>query len=100
MSHFDTRARAPASAFSNSDAAPADGHWLSYGIIPEADYVALELSPNMRDLASTRLAARRTRLQLLDQDIDASLPEGPFDLVVSFFAIHHLEKPVRQVRCP
>jgi ubiquinone/menaquinone biosynthesis C-methylase UbiE len=48
---------------------------------PEADYVALEFSPNMRDLASTRLAAHRTRLQLLDQDIDASLPEGPFDLV-------------------
>ena len=64
---------------------------------PEADYVALEFSPNMRDLASTRLAAHRTRLQLLDQDIDASLPEGPFDLVVSFFAVHHVENKQRLV---
>lgn len=39
----------------------------------------------MRHLAATRLAAHRTQLQLLDQDLSASLPEGPFDLVVSFF---------------
>ena len=34
---------------------------------------------------------------LLDQDLDASLPEGPFDLVVSFFAIHHVENKPRLI---
>lgn len=62
------------------------GEWASafFRNHPEADYVAVEFSPNMRDLAATRLAAHRTRLRLLDQDLSASLPEGPFDLVVSF----------------
>jgi tRNA (cmo5U34)-methyltransferase len=65
------------------------GEWASafFRNHPEADYVAVEFSPKMRDLAATRLAAHRTRLQLLDQDLSAPLPEGPFDLVVSFFAI-------------
>lgn len=64
---------------------------------PEADYAGVELSPNMRDLAAARLAAYRTRMRLLDQDLNASLPEGPFDLVVSFFAIHHVENKQRLV---
>src|SRR5687768_2032453 len=64
---------------------------------PEADYVAVEFLPNMRDLASTRLATYKTRLQLLDQDLNASLPKGLFDLVVSFFAIHHVENKQRLV---
>ena len=51
----------------------------------------------MRERAATRLAAHRTRLQLLDQDLSASLPAGPFDLVVSFFAIHHVENKQRLV---
>jgi ubiquinone/menaquinone biosynthesis C-methylase UbiE len=75
------------------------GEWASAFLHnhPEADYVAVEFSPNMRDLAATRLAAHRTRLQLLDQDVSASLPEGPFDLVVSFFAIHHVQNKQRRV---
>jgi tRNA (cmo5U34)-methyltransferase len=75
------------------------GEWASafFRSHPEADYVAVEFSPNMRDVAATRLAAHRTRLQLLDQDLSASLPEGPFDLVVSFFAIHHVENKQRLV---
>jgi tRNA (cmo5U34)-methyltransferase len=64
---------------------------------PETDYVAVEFSPNMRDLAATRLAAHRTRLRLLDQDLSAALPKGPFDLVVSFFAIHHVENKQRLI---
>jgi tRNA (cmo5U34)-methyltransferase len=74
------------------------GEWASAFLRnhPEADYVAIEFSPNMRDLASTRLAAH-TRLRLLDQDLNTSLPEGPFDLVVSFFAIHHVENKQRLV---
>jgi cyclopropane fatty-acyl-phospholipid synthase-like methyltransferase len=75
------------------------GEWASafFRNHPEANYVAIEFSSNMRDLASTRLAAHRSRLQLLDQDLSAALPEGPFDLVVSFFAIHHVENKQRLV---
>jgi tRNA (cmo5U34)-methyltransferase len=64
---------------------------------PTANYVAVEFSPKMRDLASRRLESYRRRVQLLDQDLNDSLPGGPFDLVVSFFAIHHLEKKQRLV---
>ena len=75
------------------------GEWASafFRSHPEADYVAVEFSPNMRDLASARLATFKTRFQLLDQDLNASLPKGPFDLVVSFFAIHHVENKQRLV---
>lgn len=65
---------------------------------PEADYVAVEFSRNMRELASRRLAPYRTRIRLLDQDLNGSLPEGPFDLVVSFFAIHHVENKRQLVK--
>lgn len=76
------------------------GEWASvfFRNHPEADYVAVEFSPNMRRLASTRLSAYSTRLQLLDQDLNASLPEGPFDLIVSFFAIHHVVNKQRLVQ--
>ena len=75
------------------------GEWASAFLRnhPEADYVAVEFSPKMRDLASTRLSAYKTRLRLLDRDLNASPPEGPFGLVVSFFAIHHVENKQRLV---
>jgi tRNA (cmo5U34)-methyltransferase len=75
------------------------GEWASafFRNHPEADYVAVEFSANMRRLAAMRLSAHRTRVQLLDQDLNSSLPEGPFDLVVSFFAIHHVENKQRLV---
>jgi cyclopropane fatty-acyl-phospholipid synthase-like methyltransferase len=76
------------------------GEWASVFLQnhPEADYVAVEFSPNMRRLASTRLSAYSARLELLDQDLNTSLPEGPFDLIVSFFAIHHVENKQRLVQ--
>jgi tRNA (cmo5U34)-methyltransferase len=76
------------------------GEWASvfFRNHPEAEYVAVEFSPNMRRLASTRLSAYSSRLELLDQDLNASLPEGPFDLIVSFFAIHHVENKQRLVQ--
>jgi SAM-dependent methyltransferase len=76
------------------------GEWASvfFRHHPEADYVAIEFSSNMRRLALARLSAYGTRFQLLDQDLNASLPEGPFDLVVSFFAIHHVENKQRLVQ--
>jgi tRNA (cmo5U34)-methyltransferase len=75
------------------------GEWASafFRNHPEADYVALEFSPNMRDLASARLSTYKPRFRLLDQDLNAPLPKGPFDLVVSFFAIHHVENKQRLV---
>ena len=33
--------------------------------------------------------------RLFDRDLNASLAEGPFDLVMSFFAIHHVENKQR-----
>src|SRR5262249_25806223 len=56
------------------------GEWASAFLRqhPAVDYVAVEFSSNMRDLASTRLASLGARVQLLDQDLNASLPEGPF----------------------
>jgi SAM-dependent methyltransferase len=74
------------------------GDWASAFLQnhPEADYVAVEFSTNMRRLASARLS-HSTHFQLLDRDLNASLPEGPFDLVVSFFAIHHVENKQRLV---
>lgn len=75
------------------------GEWASEFLRAhsDADYLAIEFSPKMRDLASTRLARYGTHFRLLDQDLNASLPAGPFDLVVSFFAIHHVENKPRLV---
>lgn len=64
---------------------------------PTARYVGVEFSPKMRDLASRRLETHSTRVELLDHDLNASLPGGPFELVVSFFAIHHVENKQRLV---
>jgi len=73
------------------------GEWASAFLRKHqtADYVAVEFSSNMRDLASTRLSSLSARVRLLDQDLNAPLPEGPFELVVSFFAIHHVENKQR-----
>src|SRR5262245_47712215 len=65
---------------------------------PDTHYVAVEFSPGMRELAAARLASHGTRFQLLDGNLNATLPNGPFDLVVSFFAIHHVEIKARLAR--
>jgi tRNA (cmo5U34)-methyltransferase len=73
------------------------GEWASVFLRAhsEADYLAIDMSAKMRDLASARLAGYGTRFRVLDGDLNASLPEGPFDVVVSFFAIHHVENKQR-----
>jgi SAM-dependent methyltransferase len=48
-------------------------------------------------LRRTRLSSYGTRFRLLNHDLNGSLPEGPFDLVVSFFAIHHVVNKQRLV---
>jgi tRNA (cmo5U34)-methyltransferase len=65
---------------------------------PDAEYHAIEFSAKMRALAAARLSAHGDRFRLIDQDLNAPLPAGPFDLVVSFFAIHHVEDKGRLFR--
>src|SRR3954451_7646299 len=47
------------------------GEWASAFLArhPAAEYVAVEFSPKMRDLASTRLSSHGPRFQLLDDDL-------------------------------
>jgi SAM-dependent methyltransferase len=44
-------------------------------------------------LQAAARALPSTRVTLVQQDLGAPLPEGPFDLVVSALAIHHLDGP-------
>jgi tRNA (cmo5U34)-methyltransferase len=53
---------------------------------PEAQLVGIDSSPEM--LASVDLPGADLRLQ----DLREPLPEGPFDLVFSALAVHHLDR--------
>jgi tRNA (cmo5U34)-methyltransferase len=60
------------------------------------EIVAIDSSPPMRDRAQRRFAHEQ-RVSVLDGDLRDSLsPLGSFDLVVSGFAIHHLEDRRKQ----
>jgi tRNA (cmo5U34)-methyltransferase len=54
---------------------------------PEADWVGLDASEAMLGRARERLPGADLRLQRLEDE----LPPGPFDLVVSALAVHHLD---------
>ena len=56
---------------------------------PEADWVGIDASEPMLARARERLPDADLRLQRLEDE----LPAGPFDLVVSALAIHHLDGP-------
>ncbi|HUP05373.1 MAG TPA: class I SAM-dependent methyltransferase [Bryobacteraceae bacterium] len=57
---------------------------------PRAEYVALDFSPAMLETLS-RLFGGVSGVSIVAHDFDAPLPAiGPFDLVVSSFAIHHV----------
>ncbi len=57
---------------------------------PETDAVAVDFSPTMLDELRERFSADR-KVQIVAHDLDLPLPSlGPFDAVVSSFAIHHL----------
>jgi tRNA (cmo5U34)-methyltransferase len=63
---------------------------------PEATGVGLDFAPSMLEGATARFAAEPGRVTLAEHDLSVSLDEqpaaaGPFDVVVSSFAIHHLE---------
>ena len=54
---------------------------------PEADWVGIDSSEAMLARARERLPDADLRVQRLEDD----LPAGPFDLVVSALAVHHLD---------
>ena len=55
---------------------------------PEAGVVALDASREMLDAAAAVLG---DRVELCLGRLEDRLPKGPFDLVVSAFAVHHLD---------
>jgi SAM-dependent methyltransferase len=56
---------------------------------PEADVHGIDASAEMLAVARAALPRRRARLHV--GRIEDELPSGPFDLVVSALAVHHLE---------
>ena len=57
---------------------------------PEAEAVAVDFSPTMLRELQTRFGSD-SRVRILAHNLDEALPAiGPFDAVVSSFAIHHL----------
>ena len=58
-------------------------------MLPGSHLVGVDSSPEM--LAGAASVLPPGRVSLVRQDLAAPLPEGPFDLVVSALAIHHLE---------
>ena len=56
---------------------------------PDAQLIGIDASPGMVKVARESLPTDRVRL--LVGRLEDPLPEGPFDLVVSCLAVHHLE---------
>jgi tRNA threonylcarbamoyl adenosine modification protein (Sua5/YciO/YrdC/YwlC family) len=61
---------------------------------PEATLVGIDESPAMLAAAAARLPAGRVQLHVAR--LQAPLPEGPFDLVASALAVHHLDAAEKQ----
>jgi len=68
---------------------------------PEAEGVGVDYSPPMLEQARTRLAAFGARAAIAEADLGApawrDAVRGPFDAVVSGFAIHHLPDDRKRV---
>src|SRR5262245_47806326 len=56
---------------------------------PDAYLVGIDASPGMVDTARENLPSDRVSLHV--GKLEDPLPEGPFDLVVSALAVHHLK---------
>lgn len=61
------------------------------GSLPDAAFVLLDEAPAMLDRAAERLAPLGDRVSSVVADLRDPLPEGPFDVVASALAIHHLD---------
>ena len=60
---------------------------------PAAAATGIDENPAMLQAATARLAGREVDLRVAD--LSDPLPPGPFDLVVSALAVHHLEGPAK-----
>lgn len=60
---------------------------------PGARLVGIDGNPDMLAAAGRTLAPDRVRLEL--RQLEEPLPAGPFDLVVSALAVHHLDGPAK-----
>jgi tRNA (cmo5U34)-methyltransferase len=60
---------------------------------PGASAVGIDESVEMLGAAESRLEGREVDLRVAD--LADPLPEGPFDLVVSALAVHHLDGPAK-----
>jgi len=61
------------------------------GSLPEASFVLLDEAPAMLERAVERLAPLGDHVSTVVADLRDPLPEGPFDVVASALAIHHLD---------
>ncbi len=64
---------------------------------PEVAFDGVDFSERMRDIARRRLERFRDRVRLHATDLNEPLPPGSFDLVVSFFALHHVRDKRRLI---
>jgi ubiquinone/menaquinone biosynthesis C-methylase UbiE len=71
------------------------GHFLKRH--PEAEFEGVDFSDRMRGIAGRRLEPFRDQVRLHATDVNHRLPRGCFDLVVSFFALHHVREKSRLV---
>jgi tRNA (cmo5U34)-methyltransferase len=64
---------------------------------PHAKLVGVDVSSKMLQQSSLKLAPVKTRIKLTQGDLGALPSIGPFDLVYSVLAIHHLSNEDKQV---
>ena len=62
---------------------------------PNAQLVLVDENPGMLAVAEDALPVANVE-RIVVADLSDPLPEGPFDLVVSALAIHHLDGPAKQ----
>jgi SAM-dependent methyltransferase len=80
------------------DLGAGDGRLLDLALrhCPEARGMALDFSPAMLDGLRARFAGS-DRVEIVAHDFETPLPAlGVFDAVVSSFAIHHVEHPLKR----
>lgn len=61
------------------------------GVLPEATFVLLDEAPEMLARAGERLAPLGDRVTTVVARLQDPLPDGPFDVIASALAIHHLD---------
>ncbi|HEY9292530.1 MAG TPA: class I SAM-dependent methyltransferase [Microlunatus sp.] len=59
--------------------------------LPDASLVGIDANPAMLTAAANSLDAGRCTL--IEQRLEDRLPDGPYDLVISMLAVHHLDGP-------